>query len=248
MKKVGIWAFGKKNLSLEQKEIIDDYLNYAKTILPEEVIKMARKMKLDINEILKNMLFSSKRELFESSVSNLLGAYGNYIATDYLSSKYPKIENEKVIETSKGITVVDICFLDKKIINLCEVKVVVQLLSSLSAYREYDTNDLKREDFVFNKGYSQKRNFVSSGKKLLKQIDKLVAYRLSNKNVKVNCITFKDCYIDPKILKKLENLKVNVITIPVSVHEILDRVNSDMAKIYTYGKDLLANNNLTPVL
>ncbi|MDD2377398.1 MAG: hypothetical protein PHD10_01000 [Bacilli bacterium] len=247
MKTTGIWAFGKKNLSPEQKDIVDNYLKYARTMLSDEIIKMARKMNLDINEIFKNMLFSSKRELYESSVSNFLGVYGNYYATEYLSKRYSKVENEKAIETNKGLTVVDICFIDGNIINLCEVKVVIQLLLSLNSYKEYSTDNLKREDFVFSNGYSQKRNFVSAGKKLLKQIEKLVAYREQNDNIKVNFITFKDCFIDPKIIKRLNDLKVEIITIPIGVHEILDKVNNDMANIYKYGKDLLADNYLTPV-
>lgn len=247
MRTTGLLAFGRKNLSLEQKRLIKLYIEYARNIMPEKILEMASKMNIDVNEIFKNILFSSKRELFESSVSNFFGAYGNYLATEYLSKSFSHIENEKKINTINGNTFVDIYFEDKDYINLCEVKVVPQLLLSLRAYKEYKYEGIKREDFEFSKGYSQKKNFVMSGKKLLKQIEILDSYRNEHKNVKINFITFENCYIDNKILIKLKEFNVNIITIPVNVYEILDKVNSYMSDIYTYGRNLMAEHSLNPV-
>lgn len=247
MRTTGLLAFGRKNLSLEQKKLVKLYIEYARNIMPKEVIKMAGKMNVDVNEIFKNILFSSKRELYESSVSNFLGVYGNYIATEYLSKSYSNIENEKEIETINGKTFIDIYFEDKDIINLCEVKVVPQILLSLKAYKNYKYDGIKREDFEFSKGYSQKRNFVMSGKKLIKQIEILDSYRQEHKNVKINFINFENSHIDNKILIKLKEFNVNIITIPVDVYEILDKVNGYMSDIYTYGRNLMAEHSLNPV-
>lgn len=247
MRSTGLLALGRRNLSSEQKELVKEYIAYARKIMPIKILEMAAKMNVDVNEVFKNILFSSKREVYESSVSNFLGVYGNYLATDYLSMKYNDIENEKVIDTINGRTFIDIYFKDKDMINLCEVKLVPQLLLSLRAYKNYTYDDIKREDFEFNKGYSQKRNFVSSGRKLLKQVEILDSYRKENKNIIINFITFENCHIDNKILIKLNEYNVNVVTIPIDVYKILDQVNDYMSDIYTYGRNLMAEHSLSPV-
>ena len=247
MRTTGLLAFGRKDLSLEQKRLVEIYMKYARKVMPKEILKMAAVMNVDVNEIFKNILFSSKRELYESSVSNFLGVYGNYLATEHLSKSYHNLENEKAITTINGTTSIDIYFEDQAFINLCEVKVVPQILLSLKAYKDYKYEGIKREDFEFSKGYSQKRNFVMSGKKLLKQIEILDSYRHEHKNIKINFITFNNCYIDNMILIKLKEYNVNIITIPVNVYEILDTVNTYMSDIYTYGRNLMAEHSLNPI-
>lgn len=186
------------------------------------IFLLARKMDLDLVKLFNDKIFNNYNEKSLDVVTkNLLGLYGNFIATNYFKALGYDTINEKVIidENNKCITKADVSFLDKNgNLNLCEVKAVSQIIDNIRNYVDDEDNNKigsfedKDEEII---------KYKNIGKKLIKQVEKL-----KKTNGKVNVVIFQNCIIDDVIIEKLKNLDVNIITIGVDVKELENQIRN----------------------
>lgn len=185
-----------------------------------QVLDHASKMDLNVPKIIYDkILMNFSEKTLDEVTKNLLGVYGNYIATKYLQIKYKNIKNEVPIkdENENIITKADIAFVDKdNMINYCEVKAVNKILDNDESYEENNVEIIK---------------YKSIGKKLMSQVSKLLST-----GSKVNVIVFRGCDIDNKVREKLTNSKVRIITILIDINNLENEIKKMIVDIYQYVK------------
>jgi len=228
MKISGCFPLYKVSANASQKELLKEYLRFAKDIFPDEVYALARKMHIPMDKILLKMLFSPSSYVFSVMLPTFLGIYGNYIAGNHFKEKGLVIRHERLVKTEKGITYADISFMKDGKENLCEVKTCLKLIYYVSP------NDINQELLI-----------RYAAKDLLKQIGKLEAHR-EDYDTPIWFVTFAGTYIDHEILTILEKKDVGVITIPISINNITTAILTQLGDIYNYGRDMLADKMLYP--
>ena len=175
----------------------------------------------------------------EEMTKNLLGVYGNYIATLYYKKIYKDVENEVPIKDDNGkeITKVDISFTDnfgKK--TYVEVKATKQIIDNIRNYVDSE------EDL--NKCYSDKDKEIIKykmiGKKLITQVKKL-----SETKSNVIVAIFDGCYIDNIIKRELRDLNVSINIINMNINDLEEEIKRKlvMARNYVLENTILDIEN-----
>ena len=198
-------------LTLNERKLINIFNDNGITF---PIFNHAKMMDFNLIKLFNDKIFNNYNEKsLEVVTKNLLGVYGNYIASNYFKVLGYNVENEKDIKDKNNIvlTKADISFIDKEgNLNLCEVKTTPQIIDNIRNYVDKDeqitgTYTDKDEEIV---------KYKNIGKKLIKQVNKL-----KTSNNKVNVVVFKGCFIDDIIKEKLASENVNLITINVDINE-----------------------------
>ena len=207
------------NLINNDKEL-KEFITY--NGIPKEIFNHADKMDLSITDLFKDKIINnySEKNLVQVT-SNLLGVYGNYIATYYYNRRYGNSLNEVPIydEEGKEITKADVVFTDNDgIKNYCEVKASPWIIHDGKIYVD-DSLSKKEKQLEIIK-------YKRIGKKLVTQ-----ASKLTKENSKVNVVVFKGCIIDDKIKDKLDNLGVNIHTLNMDIVELEEYIKNTILSI-----------------
>lgn len=180
------------------------------------IMEIAKKMDIDLPMLFYEKLIINKDYIYKEQLSrNLLGVYGNFIASNYFKGLGYEVENEVPVydQNCNEITRADLCFTDKNgIKNFCEVKTTTQIIDNIRNY-------IDDEEFSIKGSYEDKDNeiikYKNIGKKLLKQVDKL-----KQGNSVVNVIVFKGCYIDSIITSELKKQGINIIYLACNIKDL----------------------------
>lgn len=186
------------------------------------IFNHASKMNLSIMNLFKDKIINNYSEKNLMQVTrNLLGVYGNYIATYYYEKMYKNVENEVPIndESGREITKADISFIDNEgYKNYCEVKASPWIIEDEDVYVD---DSIPKEERKF-----ELIKYKNIGKKLITQ-----ASKLRNKNERVNVVVFKGCTIDNKIKEKLNQLGVHMLTINMDINELEEYIKNIIINI-----------------
>ena len=186
-------------------------------------------MEMDLPKLINDKIingYSNKTK--EEVCKNLLGVYGNYAATTYFKSIYKDVDNEVSIydESGKEITKADISFVDNENNQtFVEVKAATQILANARNYvddKEYEYHNLKARELNIIK-------YKQIGKKLINQVTKL-----SSTGKKVCVVIFSGCTLDDDIKKKLEKMKVEVITLATDIISLEEEINNIVENIHKH--------------
>ncbi len=203
----------------------------------EHVFYHASKMDISIINLFKEKIINNySLKTLDEVTKNLLGVYGNFIATSYCKALYNNVENEVSIKDNMGkmITKADISYVDNNgNLNYCEVKAAHQIIDNIRNF--VDKDDVK-EGFYEDKD-KEILKYKNIGKKLITQVKKL-----SSTSNKVNVIIFKDCYVDDVIKRKLKDLNVNVITLMVDINELEEEIKNKIILIKDFVKENMIIN------
>ncbi len=200
------------------KEIYEELMVLMKQNgINKNIFSLAKKMNINLPRLFYEKLVSSKDIKAKEQLSkNLLGIYGNYLATFYYQSLGYKVENEKPIYNNsmdsdgRPIGSADIYFIDEKGDKCyCEVKATKQILGNTQDYIDEETI-----------------KYRNIGKKLLKQV-----YKLGINGDKVIVIKFEGCYIDNAILEKLNDFNVSVKTLAIKIDDLEKMVDDIIDKV-----------------
>lgn len=192
--------------------------------------------KMDINV---PMLFYDKiinnpsTENIDDVTKNLLGVYGNYLATHYFKMQGYDVENEVgVYDNGNLLTRADISFIDSNgRRNYCEVKAAFQIIDNI---RNYKDNSLDRTGYYKDLD-AEIIKYKKIGEKLIRQVEKL-----SKDGSLVNVIVYDGCYMDEIIKQKLKELGANIITLDVNIYDLEENIKKNVLRISDYF-----NNNVT---
>ena len=192
--------------------------------------------KMDINV---PMLFYDKiinnpsAENIDNVTKNLLGVYGNYLATHYFKMQGYDVENEVgVYDNGNLLTRADISFIDSNgRRNYCEVKAAFQIIDNI---RNYKDNSLDRTGYYKDLD-AEIIKYKKIGEKLIRQVEKL-----SKDGSLVNVIVYDGCYMDEIIKQKLKELGANIITLDVNIYDLEENIKKNVLRISDYF-----NNNVT---
>lgn len=202
----------------------------------KEIFYHASKMDLNIIKLFYEKLIANYSiKNVDEVTRNLLGVYGNYIATLYYKKFYKNVENEVPIknENNKEITKADISFTDKNNkVFYVEVKAAKQIIDNI---RNYVDSDIPLNNCYTDKD-SEIIKYKMIGKKLIEQVNKLSK---NNKNVIVT--VFEGCYIDDIIKAKLNKLNVNINIINVNINDLEEEIKRKLILVREYiikNKDL----------
>ena len=208
---------------INSKESFNDFLSSCG--LPSHIVEFAFKMDLNIPYLINEKIINNFDEKKLDEVTrNILGVYGNYIATSYCMSIFKDVENEVPILDSKGkvITRADISFIDNvgnK--HYAEVKCANQIIDNI---RNYVDSDLEKDY------YEDKDNeiikYKNIGKKLIEQLKKL-----STTGCDTNVFIYKNCYVDGIIRKKIKELGATIIRINLDINELEDEIRNILIRI-----------------
>ena len=222
-------------LTLNERKLINIFNDYGITF---PIFNHANMMDFNLIKLFNDKIFNNYNEKsLEVVTKNLLGVYGNYIASNYFKVLGYNVENEKDIKDKNNIvlTKADISFIDKEgNLNLCEVKTTPQIIDNIRNYVDKDeqitgTYTDKDEEIV---------KYKNIGKKLIKQVNKL-----KTSNNKVNVVVFKGCFIDDIIKEKLASENVNLITINVDINELENNIRKMVISIKNDYQNILFNRN-----
>ncbi len=194
--------------------------------------------KMDINV---PMLFYDKiinnpsAENIDNVTKNLLGVYGNYLATHYFKMQGYDVENEVgVYDNGNLLTRADISFIDSNgRRNYCEVKAAFQIIDNI---RNYKDNSLDRTGYYKDLD-AEILKYKKIGEKLIKQVKKL-----SKDGSLVNVIIYDGCYVDGIIRQKLEDLGVNIITLNVNIYDLEENIKKNVLRISDYFSKNVTTN------
>lgn len=222
-------------LTLNEKKLINIFNDNGITF---PIFNHAKMMDFNLIKLFNDKIFNNYNEKsLEVVTKNLLGVYGNYIASNYFKVLGYNVENEKNIKDKNNIvlTKADISFIDKEgNLNLCEVKATSQIIDNIRNYVDKDeqitgTYTDKDEEII---------KYKNIGKKLIKQVNKL-----KTSNNKVNVVVFKGCFIDDIIKEKLASENVNLITINVDINELENNIRKMVISIKNDYQNILFNRN-----
>lgn len=217
--------------------IINDKENFIKLLtscgISKQILNQASLMDLNIPKLIyEKLICKYNMKTLDEVTKNLLGVYGNYIATLYCKKMYKNVENEVPIKNEKGNIIIkaDISFIDEEEKeNYCEVKAASQIIDNIRNYVDEDNNELSY--------FTDKDNIIikykNIGKKLITQVKKL-----SSTNKKVNVFIFSGCIVDEIIKQKLKELNVRVITLATNINELEEEIKSMLIHIH----DIIINN------
>lgn len=215
-----------KEIISTKKQIKDVLDNYG---IKAPIFAIAKKMDLNLVKLFYDKIITNySKSSLDEVTKNLLGVYGNYLATYYYSSLKYNVKNEVPVYDSLGkeITRADVSFIDNDgVLNYCEVKATSQIIDNI---RNYVDND-NAED----KGYVDKDNeiikYKQIGKKLINQVKKL-----SSTGAKVNVVIFSGCIMDNIIKNELSHLGANVLTLAIDVNELEKQIKDMVISIRRY--------------
>ena len=222
-------------LTLNERKLINIFNDNGITF---PIFNHAKMMDFNLIKLFNDKIFNNYNEKsLEVVTKNLLGVYGNYIASNYFKVLGYNVENEKDIKDKNNIvlTKADISFIDKEgNLNLCEVKTTPQIIDNIRNYVDKDeqitgTYTDKDEEIV---------KYKNIGKKLIKQVNKL-----KTSNNKVNVVVFKGCFIDDIIKEKLASENENLITINVDINELENNIRKMVISIKNDYQNILFNRN-----
>lgn len=222
-------------LTLNERKLINIFNDNGITF---PIFNHAKMMDFNLIKLFNDKIFNNYNEKsLEVVTKNLLGVYGNYIASNYFKVLGYNVENEKNIKDKNNIvlTKADISFIDKEgNLNLCEVKATSQIIDNIRNYVDKDeqitgTYTDKDEEII---------KYKNIGKKLIKQVNKL-----KTSNNKVNVVVFKGCFIDDIIKEKLASENVNLITINVDINELENNIRKMVISIKNDYQNILFNRN-----
>lgn len=194
--------------------------------------------KMDINV---PMLFYDKiinnpsAENIDNVTKNLLGVYGNYLATHYFKMQGYDVENEVgVYDNGNLLTRADISFTDSNgRRNYCEVKAAFQIIDNI---RNYKDNSLDRTGYYKDLD-AEIIKYKKIGVKLIKQVEKL-----SKDGSLVNVIIYDGCYMDEIIKQKLKELGANIITLNVNIYDLEENIKKNVLRVLNYfRKNVIIN-------
>ena len=182
--------------------------------IDENILNHAKKMDIDLVELFKNKIFNNYTDkTFDEVKSHLMGVYGNYYATMYYVGMGKHVKNEyPIYQDGKEVMKADLEFEDENVKTYVEVKLTKQILRDRFHYV-----DDKRTLFIINKDY---RKYEEIGKKLIKQVNKLI------NNGKVIVCVFSDTIIDDDIRTELENLGAQLKILAQKVYDVEENIIS----------------------
>ena len=224
-------------LTLNERKLINIFNDNGITF---PIFNHAKMMDFNLIKLFNDKIFNNYNEKsLEVVTKNLLGVYGNYIASNYFKVLGFKVENEKDIKDKNNIvlTKADISFIDKEgNLNLCEVKATPQIIDNIRNYVDKDeqitgTYTDKDEEII---------KYKNIDKKLIKQVGKL-----KTSNSKVNVVVFQGCFIDDIIKEKLASENVNIITINVDINELENNIRKMVVSIKKDYENIIVQNNNT---
>lgn len=176
-----------------------------KSGIKKDVFRLANKMHLNLPRLfISKLIDASDEKSKEDLLKNMLGLYGNYIATNELVNAGFKVENEELVPVYDGNKSknVDLVFSNPTGNKVyCEVKVSKQILDYQKTYYDDEEESLKDSNF-----YNDIKVYQSIGRKLINQIN-----ALCSTGIPVLVIVLNDCYIDPEIIKELKDKNVYLI-------------------------------------
>lgn len=217
----------KTNISITNKFYIENILH--KFGIGEDVFNVAKNMDLSLeNLVYDNLVVNDSKRNEEVLISSLMGVYGNLFATKYLEGLGYETYNEVPIydQNGKEITRADIVYKDKNgVINYCEVKTAFQIIEDSKNYIDKDDFNSIRKFYTNKKEESLK--YKNIGNKLIKQVSKLK----ENKESKTNVIVYMGCLIDDKIISKLKEKNVSVITLGMNVIDLYEFIKTKVEQI-----------------
>ena len=133
-----------------EKLLINDKENFIKLLvscgISKQILNQASLMDLNIPKLIyEKLICKYNTKTLDEVTKNLLGVYGNYIATLYCKRMYKNVQNEVPIKDKSGkvITKADIVFTDlNDNENYCEVKATNQIIDNIRNYVDKDENKL----------------------------------------------------------------------------------------------------------
>lgn len=198
----------------------------------EDIFLNAEKMDLNITKIFCDKLINDySQKTLEEVTRNLLGVYGNYIATQFYKGKYKKVLNEVPIldDDNNEITRADISFFDLNgKLNYVEVKATEQII-------DYEKSYVDSLEIYDNKKEYEIMKYKMIGKKLIEQVKKL-----SKDNINVIVAIFEGCHMDDIIKEKLNMLGIKINIIDVNIYTLIDEIK----RILTLSRDYILENNI----
>lgn len=186
----------------------------------DQIFYHASKMNVSIIRLFKEKIINNySLKTLDEVTKNLLGIYGNFIATFYCTHLYKDVQNEVSIKdkTGKVVTKADISYVDNDgSLNYAEVKAAHQIIDNIRNYVDYDNT----------KGYYEDKDneiikYKNIGKKLIAQVEKLSAT-----GKKVNVFIFEGCYVDDVIKRKLREYNVQIHVIMVDIKNLEDEIRN----------------------
>lgn len=133
----------------------------------------ASKMDISIIRLFKEKIINNySLKTLDEVTKNLLGVYGNFIATSYCKHLYKDVKNEVAIKDKMGkvITKADISYVDNDgMLNYCEVKAAHQIIANK---RNYIDDERYKEVFYEDK-VEEIIKYKNIGRKLLTQVKKI---------------------------------------------------------------------------
>lgn len=216
-----------------ERIIIDD-INKLKNILisfniGEEIFNHASKMDLNIEKMFYDKIINDYSDKTLDEVTrNLLGVYGNYIATLYYKKIYKDTKNEVPIidDNGKEITRADISFTDglgKK--TYVEVKAAKQIIDNIRNYVDLD-EDLSN---CYSDKDSEIIKYKMIGKKLITQVKKL-----SKTGANVIVAIFDGCYMDDIIKDELKDLNAKINIINMNINDLEEEIKRKLILARNY--------------
>ena len=112
-------------------EIID-ILN--KFCIKKPILDVAKKMDFNLVNLFYDKVFTnSNEEKIDEVTKNLLGIYGNFLATYYFKKLGYNVDSEvPIYDGKKEVTKADLSFIDNNgKLNYCEVKATFQIIDNL---------------------------------------------------------------------------------------------------------------------
>ena len=202
--------------------------------VPTMVFEIAKKMDMNLprlfyEKILKSKTYSDK----VAFANNLIGVYGNYFAMFYYKSKKFNVQNEvSLYDNDKKFDLkADLGFMDNYgMQNYCEVK-ASPYVGNITNYYDSDDKNVTLE-------FSDKDllKYDNIGRKLLKQVERLLKYG------KVTVVIFKGCAISKDVMEKLLDLNVEIKTLAIDIKELENFIDDVIQKTL----DHLNKKNINP--
>lgn len=224
----------KQEYDITSYEIIDILNRFS---IKKPILDVANKMNFNLVDLFYDKIFvNCDDEKIDEVTKNLLGIYGNFLATYYFEQLGYNVETEvPVYDGKKEVTKADLSFIDSSgKLNYCEVKAAFQIIDNMRNYKDTSPSktgcykDLDKEIIKYK----------SIGKKLITQVDKL--YKTG---ALVNVIIFDGCFLDEIIKQKLKERNVKIIKLAVNIYDLEKYIKDKVIKIQNYYYDIKKTNH-----
>ena len=224
----------KQEYDITSYEIIDILNRFS---IKKPILDVANKMNFNLVDLFYDKIFvNCDDEKIDEVTKNLLGIYGNFLATYYFEQLGYNVETEvPVYDGKKEVTKADLSFIDSSgKLNYCEVKAAFQIIDNMRNYKDTSPSktgcykDLDKEIIKYK----------SIGKKLITQVDKL--YKTG---ALVNVIIFDGCFLDEIIKQKLKERNVKIIKLAVNIYDLENYIKDKVIKIQNYYYDIKKTNH-----